>query len=69
MTERGNGSDRPNVTSLAEARKRAEAKAKAERRASPAAGPRSVRDLVVGGTIIAMAVGFVVSLVVPLVKG
>ena len=69
MSGRGNGSDRPNVASLAEARKRAEAKAKAERRASPGTGQRSVRDLVVGGTIIIMAVGFLVSLVLPLVKG
>lgn len=69
MTGRGNGAEDPKVASLEDARRRAAAKAKAERRAAGGRGTRSVRDLVVGGAIIAMAVGFVVSLVVPLVKG
>lgn len=51
----------PNVTSLDEARKRAEAKAKAGRRAvRSAGGARPVRDYVYGGLMIAMALGTVV---------
>ena len=68
MTERGNGAD-PKIASLEEARRRAAAKAKSERRANSGTASRSMRDLVVGGIIIAMAVGFVVSLALPLVKG
>lgn len=74
MSGRGNGAGDPKIASLEEARRRAAEKAKAERRATARAdgggrGPRSTRDLVVGGTIIAMAAGFLVSLVWPLVKG
>ena len=69
MTGRGNGAEDSKIASLEEARRRAAAKAKAEKRAAGGRGPRSVRDLVVGGTIIAMAVGFLLSLVLPLVKG
>ncbi len=69
MSGRGNGADDPKIASLEDARRRAAAKAKAERHGASGRGKRSLRDLLVGGTIIAMAVGFVVSLVVPLVKG
>lgn len=69
MSGRSNGAQDPKVASLEDARRRAAAKAKAERRAAGGRGPRSVRDLVIGGTIIVMALGFLVSLVLPLVKG
>ncbi len=67
---RGNGHDqRSNVASLAEARARA---ARASR--APASGPgasrsRTVKERLVGGVLIAMAAGFLVSLALPLVKG
>ena len=68
----GSGRDNENVSSLEDARRRAAAKAKAASRAgkpswtgpeSGPQGPRTTRDWVIGGIIIAMAVAFVGSLV------
>ena len=61
-----NGHDDPNVTSLEEARRRAAQKAKDKSQQMGTAGtrgPRTARDWIFGGAIIAMAVGFVVWLV------
>ncbi|NOT70974.1 MAG: hypothetical protein HOP09_06705 [Hyphomicrobium sp.] len=56
----GNGHDKPNVTSLDDARRRAAEKAKAEKRGTaPVRGPRTARDWLIGGVTIAFAVGFV----------
>ena len=57
-----NGHSDPNVTSLDEARKRAAAKAKAEQRAAGGRGPNTLRDWVIGGMIVLMAVGYLASL-------
>ena len=53
----------PNVASLDEARRRAAEKKKSEARASTGRGPRTTRDWIIGGVIIAMAVGLIASLV------
>ena len=50
-----------NVTSLDEARRRATEKAKAERRAARGLQPRSARDWIIGGIILAMALGYFAS--------
>jgi anti-sigma factor RsiW len=72
MMAKGNGHSDPRVTSLDDARKRAAEKAKAEKRAGQPSwtgpnlgpqGPRTMRDWIIGGVIIVMALGFVVSLV------
>lgn len=61
----GNGDDdRPNVASLDEARRRAAEKAKAEKRAQRGvmrSGPRSARDWLIGGLIVAMAASYIAS--------
>jgi hypothetical protein len=68
-----NGHDDPKVTSLDEARRKAAAKAKADKGAGkPGAaggGRASLRDWLIGGTIIAMAVGLVASFLLPLFGG
>ncbi len=58
-----NGHDNPNVTSIEEARQRAAAKAKAARRAGAPGGrgPATLRDWMIGGLFIAMAIGAIVS--------
>ena len=59
-----NGHDQPNVTSFEEAKKRAAAKAKAEKQAAASpGGPRTMRDWIIGGVIIALAVGYLVHLI------
>ncbi len=70
---KGNGQHYPNITSLDEARRRAADKAKAAKRAAappawtgPPAGPtspRSLRDWLIGGVMIAMAFGALASFV------
>ena len=63
MTKR-NGHDDPDVTSFEEAKKRADEKAKAEKRAAVASGgPRTLRDWMIGGAIIAIAAGYLVHLI------
>ena len=58
-----NGHSDPRVTSLDEARRRAAEKAKAEQRAAAGqSGTRSMRDWVIGGMIVLMAIGYVASL-------
>ena len=61
-----NGNDPSKVASLDEARKRAVQKAKSQP-ASDASdrGPRAMRDWVIGGIVIALALGFIASLVMP----
>jgi hypothetical protein len=68
---KGNGHQDPRVTSLDEARRRAAQKAKVAEIAARAGakGPRTWRDLLIGGIAILMAIGFLVSLVWPLVTG
>ena len=62
-----NGDDDGKVTSIEAARRRAAEKAKAVKRAAhaagsePATGSRGVRDWIVGGLIVAMAIGYVAS--------
>ncbi len=63
MTKR-NGQHDPNVTSLDEARRRAAQKSKQDKQQKPglnAGGPRTVRSMIVGGVIIAMALCFIAS--------
>ena len=64
---KGNGQHDPQIASLDEARQRAAEKAKAEKRKSvvSAGGSRTVRDLLIGGLLIAMALGYIASLVMP----
>lgn len=57
-----NGHDNSNITSLEEARKRAAEKAKAEKRAARGLQPRTWRDWVIGGLVLAMALGYFASL-------
>lgn len=64
----GDGDDDrpPNVASLDEARRRAAEKAKAEKRAQSSggvmrSGPRSARDWLIGGLIVAMAASYIAS--------
>lgn len=56
---RGPGDDK--VASLEEARRRAAQSAKAKQKSARAGTPRSLRDYVIGGIIIAMAIGFIAS--------
>ena len=66
MTAR-NGHDTPkdpNVASLDEARRRAAEKRKAEARTSDDRDLPTPRDWIIGGAIIAMAVGTIVSVIV-----
>ena len=59
----GNGHDRENVTSLDDARKRAAEKAKAAPKAGGAArGSYTLGQMLFGGLIIVMAIGYLVSL-------
>lgn len=59
-----NGHDDGNVTSFEEAKKRAAEKAKAEKRAAVSAGgPRTLRDWIIGWAIIAVAVAYLVHLI------
>ena len=60
---KGNGHSDPRVTSLDEARKKAAEKAKAAPRAVGNRGPRTMRDWLIGGAVIAMAVAYLVHLV------
>jgi len=53
-----------NVTSLEEARRRAASKAKAEARAARGARTPSLRDWIICGVIVAMAIGYIASLFV-----
>ena len=69
MSGRGNGFDDPKIASLDRARREAAARARAKLGAGGGRAPRRLRDVLVGGTIVAMAVGFLVSLVAPLVRG
>lgn len=58
----GTGEDRPNIASLDEARKRAAEKARAEKRAtSGIRRPQTARDWLIGGLILAMALGYIAS--------
>ena len=75
---KANGHRDPNVTSLDEARRRAAEKAKEEKRGGkpswrgppvPPSGPRTSRDWIIGGAIIAMAIGLVVWSVLRLTGG
>lgn len=52
-----------NVASLDEARKRAAAKKKMEVRAVGPGGARTMRDWIIGGLFIAMALALIVSLI------
>ncbi len=58
----GRGHADHNVTSLDEARRRAAAKAKEEKQAARGARAPSLRDWVIGGLVIAMALGYFASL-------
>lgn len=60
----GNGHDRENVTSIEDARRRAAEKAKAARKSGSAApsGPFTAKQMLFGGLIIVMAIGYLVSL-------
>jgi hypothetical protein len=60
---KGNGHQDPRVTSLDEARKKAAEKAKAAPRPAGERGPRTTRDWLIGGAVIAMAVAYLVHLV------
>lgn len=58
----GDGEDRANVASFEDARRRAAAKAKAEKRAaSGISRPQTARDWLIGGLIVAMALGYIAS--------
>ena len=64
----GHDDDTNNVTSIADARKRAAEKLKAEKRAAAAGvrGPRTWRDIIIGSMIILLALGYLVQLFVGL---
>jgi hypothetical protein len=71
MTALKNGHDDPKVASFKDAQQRAAQKAKAGERAggqNPASS-RTLRDWVIGGTLIAIAIAYVLSLVTPLFSG
>lgn len=58
----GDREERPNVTSFEEARRRASQKAKAEKRAaSGLRRPQGAREWLIGGLMIAMALGYIAS--------
>ncbi len=59
---KGNGHSDPNVASLDEARRRAAEKAKAEQRAVSGRGPNTLRDWLIGGLVVLMAIGYIASL-------
>ncbi|PPD27323.1 MAG: hypothetical protein CTY20_13010 [Hyphomicrobium sp.] len=65
MAAKKNGHDDPKIASLAEARKRAQAKSKPGATATKA----TLRDRLVGGVFILMALGLIVSLVLPFLRG
>ena len=58
----GDGDDRGNITSIEDARRRAAEKAKAEKRAARGQPAGSVRDWIIGGLVLAMALGYFASL-------
>lgn len=64
MTKNGRDHTDDNVTSLDEARRRAAAKAKEEKQAARGARAPSLRDWVIGGLVIAMALGYFASLLI-----
>ncbi len=68
-----NGHDKewgdPKVTSLSAARKKAEAAKRASSAQGGAGEPRSVRQLLVGALLVAMAIGFLLHLSRPLWQG
>ena len=51
----------PNVASLDDARRRAADRKKADARASTGRGPRTTRDWIIGGVIVAMAFALIAS--------
>ena len=55
-----NGHDDPKVTSIAAARKKADAAKKAARKSAGGHGPLTPRDWIVGGVLIAMALALLV---------
>lgn len=58
----GDGEERPNVASFEDARRRAAEKAKAEKRAaSGLRRPQGAREWLIGGLMIAMALGYIAS--------
>ena len=57
----GDGGDGDNVTSLEEARRRAAEKAKLEKRAARGQQAAGIREWIVGGVILAMALGYFAS--------
>ena len=60
---KGNGHQDPKVASLEEARRRSAEKEKvAKRAAAGQGGTRSMRDWVIGGIIVLMAIGYIASL-------
>jgi hypothetical protein len=61
---KGNGQHDPKVSSLEDARRRAAQKAKTEQSAEGSRGKNTARDWVIGGIIVAMAIGFIASLFV-----
>lgn len=61
-----NGHDDPKIASLAEARKRAQAHAKSK--PGTAGTTATLRDRLIGGVFVLMALGLIVSFVLPLVK-
>ncbi len=67
----GSGDDSGKVHSLDDARRRAAEKAKAERRASGRSGPRprTARDLVIGGLMLAMAIAGLASFFIDMTGG
>lgn len=56
-----NGHDTGNVTSIEEARKRAAEKAKAQKRAARGQQTSNVREWIIGGILLAMALGYLAS--------
>lgn len=62
MNGGGDGEDRGNITSIDDARRRAAEKAKAEKRAARGQPAGSVRDWIIGGLVLAMALGYFASL-------
>ena len=67
----GNGDDSGKVHSLDEARRRAADKARAERRGPdrPGQRPRTARDWVIGGLMLAMAVAGLASFFIDMTDG
>jgi hypothetical protein len=59
---KSNGHSDPLVASLDEARKRAAEKTKAAPRSGTVTGPWTMRDWLIGGAVIAMAVAYLVYL-------